>query len=120
VPATFFAISPIRTGDFPPLPMGTLGYPGFAWPAIEFAKDQYDFSIYDSYVDQAVAAGLYDPATHTVELSMTLGLTPAWALANDSTCTRPSANGGENCTAPPDSLRFWSSLLDTLVGHSTA
>ena len=117
VPATFFGVSPVHTADFPLVPLGTVAHPGFAWPAIEAVKDSFDFSIYDTYVTEAMAHGLYDPATNTVDMAMTLGLTPSWATSDTVTCTHGVQSGGTQCGGPPDSLDYWTRFLTALVQH---
>jgi hypothetical protein len=117
IPASFFAISPIHSADFPPLSFGTEGHPDFTWTAMEPSRGVFDFTVLDPYVYDARNRGLYDPATNTVRIVLTLGLTPSWAVTDQKTCTRNGANGLLQCTAPPDSVSDWTAMLQAMVAH---
>jgi hypothetical protein len=117
IPREFFAICPIHDGDFPPLPMGTLGHPGFIWANIESMRGVYNFARYDSFATQAEAAGMADNSTNTVNICITLGLTPGWATTDTATCHRTTPDGLPACSAPPDDITDWKTFLLTLIRH---
>ncbi|MGO9261650.1 MAG: hypothetical protein ACLQU1_35900 [Bryobacteraceae bacterium] len=115
VPPTFFAMSALPVTDFPKVSIGALAHPGFAWETIEQSRGVFNFQAFDTYVAGAVAHGLVDPATNTVNMSITLGLTPSWAVADQSTCSSP--NNLVQCTAPPDNIQDWKDFLTALIQH---
>ncbi len=117
VPPQFFGVCPVTPSNYPPLPMGTLGHGGFAWPVIEPTRGTFDFTHYDAYVDSAVAHGLIDSGTNTVHMTMTLGLTPEWALADTTSCTHSVVNGAKQCTSPPDNIDDWRQFIVALKNH---
>ena len=97
--------------------MGTLGHPNFIWAVVEPTRDTYDFSRYDSFVSQAEAAGMADNSTNTVDLCLTLGLTPEWATSDTATCHRMTTTGLPECSAPPDDITDWKHFLLALIHH---
>ena len=115
VPATFFEMSALPVTDAPKIPVGGLGHPGFAWETIEQSKGVFDFRTFDNYVATAQQLGLVDSATNTVNMSITLGLTPDWAVANQSSCSTPNAI--PQCSAPPDNIQDWKNFLTALIQH---
>ncbi|HET7250262.1 MAG TPA: hypothetical protein VFI79_10480 [Gemmatimonadales bacterium] len=117
IPATFFGINPIRSDDFPPLSFGTEGHPPFVWTWVEASRGAFDFTAYDAFVNDAKARGLYDPATNTVHMAITLGLTPNWAVSDQTTCTHAAPGPLKQCSAPPDSMSDWTDLLNHLIDH---
>ena len=102
VPSKFFGLAVQHPWDYPPIAFGNISHFTFAWGAVEAVKDSFDFTNLDSLVADAVHHGLVDGATNTVRMGLTLGLTPDWALKNDSTCTyKDAASGHFQCSAPP-------------------
>lgn len=117
VPATFFAVSPWKPADFPNVSFGSIAHPQFTWPAVEKARGQFDFTLLDGYIADAQQRGLIDPATNTVPMALTLGLTPSWALNDQSSCRLPAGPGLQQCTAPPDDLQDWTDFVTAVVQH---
>jgi hypothetical protein len=112
VPQSFFAMSTASVLDMPKVPYGTLGHPGvFAWTAIEgTARGTYNFQNIDAYVKRA-------PQVNGVaQIDLTLGYTPGWAVADQSTC-RSISGGVIACTAPPDNIQDWIDFVTQLIGH---
>jgi len=116
VPASFFALNNVQPTDDPAADgmfYGAVGHPiKLAWPYIETSKGVYDFSTFDQY---AAIAPKENPGNIAV-MDLTLGMTPSWALANQSTCR--SLNGGvTGCQAPPDNIQDWKDFITALVQH---
>jgi hypothetical protein len=89
IPASFFAVNPWNPDDYPKLKFGTLAHAAFSWPNIQPARHRVpDFAALDKFV--ADSPHLVDPATNTIHMVITLGLTPCWAVADPSKCTIPS------------------------------
>lgn len=118
LPTTFFVLNNVDPTDDPTADgmfYGAVGHPiRLAWPYIETSRGVYDFSFYDQYVAIAPKRG---SGTSTVALmNLTLGMTPGWAVADQSTCR--SLNGNvTGCQAPPDNLQDWKDFITALVGH---
>ncbi len=112
VPSTFFAISTDSITDMPKVPYGTLGHPGvLAWTDIEgTARGTYNFKDIDAYVTRA-------PQVNGVsQVDLTLGYTPGWAVANQSSC-KTISGGIIACTAPPDNIQDWIDFVTALINH---
>jgi len=116
VPASFFALNNVAPTDDPKadgMLYGALGHPiKLAWPYIETSRGTYDFSIYDEYA----AIAPKDSSGKIAIMDLTLGITPGWAVADQSTCR--SLNGGvTGCQAPPDNIQDWKDFITALVQH---
>jgi len=92
---------------------GAVGHPiRLAWPYIETSRGNYDFSLYDQYA----AIAPKEAAGKVAVMDLTLGITPAWAVANQSTCR--GLNGGvTGCQAPPDNPQDWKDFITALMQH---
>ena len=115
VPASFFAMSALPVTDVPKVHVGALGHPGFAWSTIEQSRGVFDFRVFDDYVATAQGLQLVDAETNTVSISITLGLTPPWALSDQSSCSTPASVA--QCTQPPDNIQDWKDFLTALIQH---
>ena len=117
LPASFFALSNADPNDNPSadgMSYGTVGHPGrLAWPYIEPTKGTFDFSLYDQYVATAPREGTGESVAVMV---LTLGMTPGWAVVDQSTC-RTLPGGVTGCQAPPDSIQDWQDFISALVQH---
>lgn len=116
VPASFFSLNNVDPTDDPAVDgmfYGAVGHPiRLAWPYIETSKGVYNFSFYDEY---AAIAPKESPGNVAV-MDLTLGITPGWAVANQSTCR--ALNGGvTGCQAPPDNIQDWKDFITALVQH---
>ena len=114
VPPSFFGMTTVDGTDYPGVNFGTLGHPRVgAWPWIEKTKGNFDFTVFDRYVDAAAAHGLVDD-TNTVDLAITLGGTPAWAAADPASCRDV---GVQFCTSGPAHLQDWQDFITALLHH---
>jgi len=116
VPASFFALNNVAPSDDPKadgMLYGAVGHPiKLAWPYIETSRGTYDFSFYDEYA----AIAPKENSGNVAVMDLTLGITPGWAVANQSTCR--SLNGGvTGCQAPPDNIQDWKDFISALVQH---
>jgi hypothetical protein len=93
---------------------GAIGHPiRLAWPYIESSRGVFDFSFYDEYAAIAPREG---PNGIVAVMDLTLGMTPSWAVADQSTCR--SLNGNvTGCQAPPDNIQDWQDFITALVQH---
>jgi hypothetical protein len=117
VPASFLALNNVDPTDNPATDgmfYGAVGHPiRLAWPYIETSRGVFDFSFYDEYA----AVAPKDPTNNTVAmLDLTLGMTPGWAIADQSTC-RALTGGVIGCQAPPDNLEDWKDFITALIQH---
>jgi len=117
LPSSFFALSNVDPTDNPSadgMSYGAVGHPDrLAWPYIEPTKGTFDFTLYDQYVATAPKEGTGGSVAVMV---LTLGMTPGWAVANQSTC-RTLKGGVVACQAPPDSIQDWQDFITALVQH---
>lgn len=125
VPGSFFALNNVNPSDNPATDgmfYGAVGHPiRLAWPYIETSRGTYDFSFYDQYATSAPSQG---SGSNTVAImDLTLGMTPSWAVADQSTC-RTLTGGVTGCQAPPDdcatpqgSCQDWQDFITALVNH---
>ena len=117
VPASFFALNSDNPADDPAadgMSYGAIGHPiRLAWPYIETSRGVFDFSFYDQYAAIAPREG---PGGSVAVMDLTLGMTPGWAVADQSTC-RTLAGGVTGCQAPPDNLQDWKDFITALVQH---
>jgi len=117
LPASFFALSNVDPTDDPNvdgMSYGAVGHPEkLAWPYIESARGVYDFSLYDQYAAIAPREG---PGGTVAIMDLTLGMTPSWAVADQSTC-RTLSQGVTGCQAPPDNIQDWKDFITALVRH---
>ena len=119
IPATFFGMTIPGGGlDFPPsssVPIGALGHAStLAWGFIEKSPNTYDFSAFDTYVNDAVQNGLVD-SNGVAQVTITFGDTPQWAAADTSNCT--AFNATVVCPSPPADLNDWMNFVQTVVSH---
>ena len=117
MPASFFALNNVDPTDDPSgdgMLYGGVGHPiRLAWPYIETSRGVYDFSFYDQYASIAPKEG---PGGTVAVMDLTLGMTPSWAVASQSTCR--SLNGGVvGCQTPPDNIQDWKDFILALVQH---
>jgi hypothetical protein len=116
VPTSFFALNNVEPSDDPAfdgMSYGAIGHPiRLAWPYIEGTRGQFDFSFYDQYANSAPTdqngVALFD---------LTLGMTPGWAVANQSSCRQIPQTGTKGCQAPPDNLQDWKDFITALIHH---
>ncbi|HEV2176693.1 MAG TPA: hypothetical protein VGW33_05785 [Terriglobia bacterium] len=119
IPPTFFGMTiPAGGQDFPPsgsVPIGALGHPStLAWGFIEKSQGTFDFTAFDTYVNDAVQHGLVD--SHGVaQVTITFGDTPQWAAADTSNCTAFTAT--VVCPSPPAKLSDWTNFVQTVISH---
>ncbi len=119
VPASFFALNNVNPADDPAkdgMSYGAIGHPiRLAWPYIETSRGIFDFSLYDQYAAIAPREGSNG---NVAVMDLTLGLTPNWAVSNQSTCrTLPQVNNVTGCQAPPDNIADWQAFITALVKH---
>ena len=120
--AAFFAANRTSALADPPngpLSIGTQGHPvQLAWCGTEYQGNRvYDWSKFDTYVSQAPAVA---GDSTTASIIITLGLTPAWALSNQATCTKAPFYGGPAntcCTDPPDNNTDWTNFVTDIVNR---
>jgi hypothetical protein len=117
VPASFFALNNVSPNDNPAtdgLSYGAVGHPiRLAWPYIETSRGVFDFSLYDQYAAIAPREGTNN---NVAVMDLTLGMTPSWAVSNQSTC-RTAPDGTVICQAPPDNIADWQAFITALVNH---
>ena len=115
LPASFFALNNVEPSDDPAkdgMSYGAVGHPiRLAWPYIETSRGVFDFSFYDQY-----AAIAPREADNVAVMDLTLGMTPGWAKADQSTC-RSLPGGVIGCQAPPDNIQDWKDFITALVRH---
>jgi hypothetical protein len=119
VPASFFALNNVDPTDDPAadgMSYGAVGHPiRLAWPYIETARGVYDFSYYDQYAALAPREGA---SGNIAVMDLTLGMTPGWAISNQSNALCRTLNGGViGCQASPDNIQDWKDFITALVQH---
>lgn len=121
VPQSFFALNNVDPTDNPTsdgMFYGAIGHPiRLAWPYIETARGTFDFSFYDEYAAIAPSEG---PAGSVAIMDLTLGMTPGWAVSDQSTCRTLSNPGGPTitgCQVPPDNIQDWKDFITALLQH---
>jgi hypothetical protein len=115
IPATFFAMNVSEADDYPSLPFGTLGHPAtYAWSWTERTKGNFSWTIFDRFVEAARSHGLVD-SNGVVNIVITLGLTPGWAVSERHNCE--DKFGLRQCTDPPDNIDDWKEFVTALVDH---
>jgi hypothetical protein len=109
IPSSFFAVTIIDARDYPQLSIGALGHPTtLVWGWLEGeSRGTYRWSVTDAYVRQAVE--------HHIPVTLTIGKTPEWAVANRSSC-RPHAEY-IMCDGPPANLADWREFITALATH---
>jgi hypothetical protein len=116
VQASFFALNNVDPSDDPAIDgmsYGGISHPiRLAWPYIEGVKGQFDFSFYDQYANSAPT-----DQNGVALLDLTLGLTPNWAVANQSSCRQIPMTSTLGCQAPPDNLQDWKDFITALIHH---
>jgi hypothetical protein len=117
LPQSFFALNNVDPTDDPTadgMLYGAVGHPiRLAWPYIESSRGVFDFSFYDEYAAIAPREG---PNGIVAVMDLTLGMTPSWAVADQSTCR--SLNGNViGCQAPPDNIQDWQDFITALAQH---
>lgn len=108
IPADYFGLHIHRAAGgtpWPTVPFASwrLWDAGVAWPQLEPARDKWDFTLLDRYVELA--------AQHKVEIVLTLGLTPSWASArpDESSAYQPG-----NAAEPRD-VADWRNYVRTVA-----
>jgi hypothetical protein len=121
LPQSFFALNNVDPTDDPTVDgmlYGAVGHPiRLAWPYIETARGTFDFSFYDEYAAIAPREG---PNGVVAVMDLTLGMTPSWAISDQSTCRTLPDPGGPTitgCQAPPDNIQDWKDFITALVQH---
>jgi hypothetical protein len=119
LPASFFALNNVDPTDDPAtdgMSYGAVGHPiRLAWPYIETSRGVYDFSFYDQYAAIAPREGA---TSNIAVMDLTLGMTPAWAISNQTNALCRSLNGGViGCQTPPDDIQDWKDFVTALVKH---
>ena len=119
LPASFFALNNVDPTDDPVkdgMSSGAVGHPiRLAWPYIETARGVFDFSFYDQYAAIAPREG---PNGIVAIMDLTLGMTPGWAVANQTTALCRTLSGGVvGCQAAPDNIQDWKDFILALVQH---
>lgn len=111
LPESFFMMSTGSATDMPLVPYGSLGHGPLVWTAVEGGgRGVYNFKEIDIFVKKA-------PRINGVaQINLTLGLTPSWAVAKQSTCHK-IAGGISGCTAPPENIQDWINFVTELVNH---
>ena len=116
VPKTYFGLHIhhlFEDTEWPSVPFGTwrLWDAHVMWTYLEPARDKYDFSLLDKFVQAA--------QDHDVEIVLTLAGTPAWASARPSEV--PVHAGGfksqAGLAAEPASESTWSDFLNTVASR---
>ncbi len=104
IPESFFGmhtLSPSR--HWPSVPFGGIRPAGVTWGALEPAKDQYDWSPLDFWLQQ--------PEAHHVQFDYVFLNVPAWTSSRpDESC----AGKRIGCAAPPN-LTDWDNFVRALV-----
>ena len=119
LPASFFALNNVAPTDDPAadgMRYGGVGHPiRLAWPYIETSRGVFDFSFYDQYAAIAPREG---PNGIVAVMDLTLGMTPAWAVANHTAALcRTLAGNVTGCQAPPDNIQDWKDFITAFVQH---
>ncbi len=122
-------MNPWKQDAFPQVGFGFLAHGQFSWPEIQpKAKGQWEYGLFDAYVAGAQNSGspLYDATTNTVNVAITLGLTPEWAAPSWATasskakakyCPHKTRKGSLQCSVPPASIKDWTTFLEHLTQH---
>ncbi len=115
IPATFFAMNVSESEDYPSVPFGTLGHPAaLVWSRGELSRGNYRWVIFDGFVEAARRHGLVD-SNGVVNIVLTLGMTPGWAVSQQSNCN--TNFGLRQCPGPPDNIDDWRDFVTALVEH---
>lgn len=119
LPRSFFGLNNVDPTDDPTadgMLYGTVGHPiRLAWPYIETSRGVFDFSFYDQYTAIAPKEG---PGGTVAVMVLTLGMTPGWAVANQTAALCRTLSGGViGCQGPPDQLQDWKDFITALVNH---
>jgi hypothetical protein len=114
VPATFFAINTAGANDYPPLPIGTAGHPStLVWQNVQPTDaTHFDYRLIDMLVAAAPKG-----TDGVAEIVLTLGRTPAWAVADKTNCPKNKQGLVVSCTVPPDDPAVWSAFVANLAAH---
>ncbi|HEY6768474.1 MAG TPA: hypothetical protein VI386_27265 [Candidatus Sulfotelmatobacter sp.] len=112
ISSTFFGMGVSVTADPPKVNYGTLSHPAVAWTSIEGkGRGTYTFGAVDGFVKIAPK-----DANGVALLALTMGWTPGWAVADQTTCFH-NKNGITSCTAPPDNIQDWIDFITAVVNH---
>jgi len=114
IQAEFFGMGTVNSNDFPPFSIGFLGHPTLIWASVEHSRGVYNWSGIDNYVNEAKSHGLVDK-DGAVDISLTLGLTPGWAVSNQAPCVQKDSR--TQCTVPPDNIKDWTDFLTAMMAH---
>src|SRR5882672_11375415 len=113
IPSTFFGMGVASPSDPPKVTYGTLSHPAVAWTTIEgTARGTYNFRPIDGFVRIAPK-----DSNGVALINLSMGWTPAWAVADQSSCFLNNKVGALVCTAPPDNLQDWIDFITTVVNH---
>ncbi len=125
IPASFFGVSSVAPNDMPKISYGLLGHGFMAWPftakckpsgnAMDPSNPCYSWSGLDKYVNGAKNAGLVDESGAVLTNIVLGGGTPAWTVADQSTCKLKS--GVYVCSIPPDNLQDWTNYVTAFMAH---
>jgi len=110
---SFFSMGAANPFDMPKVGYGTLSHPPVAWTAVEgVARGTFDFSKLDGFVRRAPR----DVRNNVAYVTIVLGWTPGWAVADQTHCfrNRPEVIA---CTVPPDNIQDWIDFVTALVAH---
>jgi len=108
----FFGMGVANPFDMPKVSYGTLNHPPVVWTAIEgTARGTYNFTSTDGFVQRAPKE-----ANNVAKVTLVLGWTPGWAIADQTHCFRNRPNVVA-CTAPPDNIQDWIDFVTALVNH---
>lgn len=106
IPASFFGMTSVDANDYPAVTIGFVGHPSmFAWGWIERARGVYTWTAFDKFVHAA--------RDHHVDIMLTFGETPGWAVANQSSCE--DTYGRVLCKAAPDNLNDWKEFVTQIA-----
>ena len=113
IPSSFFGMGVASPSDPPKVTYGTMSHPAVAWTTIEgTARGTYNFRPIDGFVRIAPK-----DANGVALIVLTMGWTPSWAVADQSTCFKNNKVGQLVCTAPPDNIQDWIDFITTMVNH---
>ena len=108
VPSTFFGMHYINTNSWPAVSFGANGkMPGTAWPNLEPASGQFNWTLLDQFVANAKA--------HGIGVMYSSAGVPPWAAANQSTCTASTFVGVYTCSGNVSNVADWDAFVTALV-----
>jgi hypothetical protein len=115
IPAGLFGMNVMDPDNYPPLQIGTLGHPGLlGWTWLETSKRLFNWARFDRFVNVAERHGLVD-ANRVVNMVLTLGVTPAWAVTDQRHCEEKFRL--TQCTDPPHDIEDWREFVTAVIQH---